>query len=384
MSALKTSPLAAFLRSEASGGLLLMATAAAALVIANTPAAPWYFAAVHAPLGGLDLLHWINDGLMAVFFLLVGMEIKREMIEGELRSAQQRILPGLAALGGMIMPALIYTAANLSGPYLHGWAIPTATDIAFSLGVLALLGSRVPAGLKLFLTALAILDDLGAVAIIGLFYTSDIAWTFLGLAGLALAALALLNRRGVTALWPYLLLGALLWLAMLQSGVHPTLAGVALAFALPLRTKDRRSVTPPLLCLEHALAPWVGFGILPVFGFANAGVSLAGLQISDLLAPIPLGVAAGLFAGKQAGVFAAAFIAIRCRWSELPRGVTWTMLYGTALLCGIGFTISLFIGGLAFSGASAQDAAKIGVLSGSLLSALAGWTVLRFARTPRA
>ena len=304
------------LSSEAAAGLILMAAAALALIVANSPAAPAYFAGLHAKVAGLSIEHWINDGLMALFFLLVGLEIKRELVDGHLSSWPRRAMPGIAAIGGMVVPALIFVAFNASTPAtLRGWAIPTATDIAFALGVLALLGRRVPVSLKIFLTALAIIDDLGAVAIIAIFYTADlrIAWL---LAAAGLIAIGLfMNRRGVERLTLYLLLGAILWVVLLRSGVHPTLAGVALAFLVPLRSSPGRpdDATSSLHRLEHGLQPWVAYGVLPVFGFANAGVALTGVGLSALTEPLPLGVLLGLFIGKQLGVFGASWIAIRAR-----------------------------------------------------------------------
>jgi NhaA family Na+:H+ antiporter len=373
------SALRSFFESEAAGGLILIGVSALALVTANSPLAGAYFAALHAPLGGLDLLHWINDGLMAGFFLLVGLEIKRELADGELSTWPRRILPGVAAAGGMAGPALIYVALQQGdASNLHGWAIPAATDIAFALGVLSLLGRRVPVSLKVFLTALAILDDLGAVAIIAVFYTDQIRPWALGGAFVCLAVLAGMNRLKVMRLAPYVLVGLVLWAFVLKSGVHATLAGVALAFAIPLRRspsapEDRAS---PLHRLEHGLQPWVAFLVVPIFGFANAGVSLAGLGFGDLAAPVPLGVAAGLFLGKQLGVFAAAALVIRLGWADLPAHASWRQLYGVAVLCGIGFTMSLFIGLLAFDDAGRQDAAKLGVLAGSSLSAIVGALIL--------
>lgn len=391
MSAAPTQPhsrprsvLRAFLKSEAAGGIVLMAIAVLALVAANSPLAATYFAALEAHVLGLSVLHWVNDGLMAVFFLLVGLEIKREMLDGQLSTWPRRALPGVAALGGMVVPALIYVALNWGGAEtLRGWAVPAATDIAFALGVLSLLGSRVPASLKVFLTAVAILDDLGAVAIIALFYTTDLSFAMIGFAVLALGALAALNRLGVLRIWPYLLIGAVLWCCVLRSGLHPTLAGVALAFAIPLRRTparpdDRES---PLHVLEHALQPWVAFLIVPIFGFANAGVSLAGVDRAALFGPVPLGIALGLFLGKQLGVFTSSLAAIRVGLADLPANATWAQFYGVALLCGIGFTMSLFIGLLAFPLSSAlTDATKIGVLAGSLASAFTGALLMRIAR----
>jgi Na+:H+ antiporter, NhaA family len=381
------SALRALLKSEAGGGLVLMAAAAAAVVIANSPLAPAYFGLLKTYVGGLSILHWINDALMAVFFLLVGLEIKREFLDGQLSTWPRRILPGVAAAGGMLAPALIYIALNAGAPEtIRGWAIPTATDIAFALGVLALLGSRVPVSLKIFLTALAIIDDLGAVAIIAAFYTADLALAWLGLAGLMLVALVGLNRTGIERLAPYLALGAVLWFFVLKSGVHATLAGVALAMMIPLRPSPGRPEDPasPLHILEHALHPWVAFLIVPVFGFANAGVSLLGMSWAALLAPVPLGIAAGLFVGKQIGVFLTTWIVVKLKWADCPEHASLAQVYGVSLLCGIGFTMSLFIGLLAFpTSPELQDAVKIGVLAGSVLSAVVGAFVLAFAPCER-
>jgi Na+:H+ antiporter, NhaA family len=379
----RPSALRSFLRSESAGGIILMGVALLALLVANSPAAPAYFAALHLHVAGLSLLHWINDGLMAIFFLLVGLEIKREVVDGELCTWSRRLLPGLAAAGGMAVPAAIYLAIQQGDPQsLQGWAIPSATDIAFALGVLSLMGPRVPASLKIFLTALAIIDDLGAVLIIALFYTSGLVVWALAAAAAVAALLVLLNRLKVASLAPYLLLGSLLWWLMLKSGVHATLAGVVLAMTIPIRRSLARPDDPasPLHRLEHALQPWVAFAVVPIFGFANAGVSLAGVSPAALLAPIPLGVAAGLFLGKQIGVFAAAFAAVRLGWADLPSGATWRQLYGVCILCGIGFTMSLFIGLLAFDAPAQQDAVKIGVLCGSALSAALGALVLAGAK----
>lgn len=373
-----------FCAAEAAGGVVLMVAAAVALIVANSPLADDYFASLHWYVGGLSLGHWINDGLMAIFFLLVGLEIKREMAVGQLASWGDRALPGLAALGGMLVPALLYALVNRhDSQTLAGWAIPAATDIAFALGVLSLLGSRVPASLKVFLSALAILDDLGAVLIIALFYTSDLSTTMLLAAAGLVAVLFLLNRLKVTALLPYLLVGALLWFCMLRSGIHATLAGVILALFIPLGDTEADDASP-LLKLESALHPWVAFLIVPLFGFANAGVSLAGMSPANLLDPVPLGVTLGLFLGKQIGISLMAVLAIRSGLARLPEGASWLQLYGVALLCGIGFTMSLFIGALAFPGAPfLVDEVKIGVLLGSLLSALAGIAVLLLAARRR-
>ncbi|MDB5668256.1 MAG: nhaA [Alphaproteobacteria bacterium] len=381
----RRSILRSLLTSEAGGGLILIAAAAAALAIANTTLADAYFGALATYLGPLSVLHWINDGLMALFFLLVGLEIKRELMDGQLSTARRRVLPGLAALGGMVVPALIYIAINPQGPPIRGWAVPVATDIAFALGVLALLGSRVPVSLRIFLTALAIIDDLLAVLIIAIFYTDQLALPWLGAALATLALLAGLNRMKVVRLWPYLALGLALWFFTFLSGVHATLAGVALALIIPIRCTpgapdDLRS---PLHRLEHGIQPWVAYLVIPLFGFANAGVSLVGLGLGALLQPVALGVAAGLFFGKQIGVFTTTWLAIRLRLADTPEDATMLQVYGVALLCGIGFTMSLFIGLLAFDDPALQAQVKIGVLSGSLLSALAGALVLRVSRRER-
>src|SRR3954469_14430647 len=376
-----------FLESEAAGGLILMGAAALALVVANSPLSGFYFEGLHSYLFGLSVEHWINDGLMAVFFLLVGLEIKREMLDGQLSTWPRRILPGVAALGGMMAPALVYVAFNLGNPEIRGWAIPAATDIAFALGVLSLLGPRVPASLKVFLTALAIIDDLGAVVIIALFYTADLSLPALGLTALLLACLIGLNRFGVEKLWPYLMLGVVLWVAVLQSGVHATLAGVGLVPTIPLCPAPGGPDDPhaPLHSLEHAIHPWVGYGVVPIFGFANAGVSFAGLDASALVGPVPLGIAFGLIVGKQIGVFGTALATVRLGVADKPDGATMPQVYGVSLLCGIGFTMSLFIGGLAFAGSpEVSDAVKIGVLSGSIISGFAGWMVFRFLPERRA
>ena len=381
------SMLRSLLDNEAAGGLTLMAAAALALAVANSPAAPAYFGALHAYLGPLSVSHWINDGLMAVFFLLVGLEIKRELLDGQLSTWPRRALPGIAAAGGMAVPAAIYAAFNWGDPAtLRGWAIPAATDIAFALGVLSLLGPRVPASLKVFLTALAILDDLGAVAIIAVFYTGDLSFVDLGLAAAVLAALAALNRFGVVRLAPYLLLGAVLWFFVLRSGVHATIAGVLLAFTIPLHPAPGRPddmAGSPLHRLEHGLHNWVAFGVVPVFGFANAGVSFAGLTVDALLDHLTLGVALGLLLGKLVGVFGAAALTIRAGLADVPMGAGWLQLVGVSLLCGIGFTMSLFIGLLAFAeDPLLQSEMKIGILLGSGMAGLLGWAVLRVA--PRA
>jgi Na+:H+ antiporter, NhaA family len=367
-----------FTESEASGGLVLMVSAALGLVAANTALAGSYTELLHTKLGGLSVLHWINDGLMALFFLLVGLEIKREILVGELNSWPQRALPCIAALGGMIAPALIFFAINWQSPETwRGWAIPTATDIAFALGVLSLFGSRIPNSLKVFLTSLAIMDDLGAILIIATFYASDLSGMALGAAAVITLLLFGLNRFGVMRLAPYLLLGAGLWAAMLFSGIHATLAGVVLAMTIPLGSMSEENETGSPLCrLEDGLGLWVAFLVLPVFGFANAGVSLAEASMESLFAPLSLGITAGLFFGKQIGIMGSILIAVRIGIAHLPDGASWRQIYGVALLCGIGFTMSLFIGLLAFTDTEHESMVKLAVLAGSLLSALAGAAVL--------
>ncbi|MGX5841825.1 Na+/H+ antiporter NhaA [Mesorhizobium sp. ArgA1] len=373
-----------FLDGEAAGGIILMAAAALALLVANSPLAETYFASLHAYIGPLSLSHWINDGLMAVFFLLVGLEIKREMLDGQLSTWPRRVLPGIAAAGGMLVPALVYVAINRNNAAaLSGWAIPTATDIAFALGVLSLLGNRVPASLKIFLTALAIIDDLGAVIIIAIFYTSGLSLAYLAAAFAVIAVLIVLNRMRVTTLTPYLVLGAILWVLVLKSGVHATLAGVALALTIPLKVSPgsgRDLDHSPLHRLEHGLHKIVPFFVIPIFGFANAGVSLAGLSAAALVEPLTLGVAAGLVLGKLVGVFGSSALAIRLGFADLPVNAGWLHMIGISLLCGIGFTMSLFIGLLAFaSDVALQDAVKVGILAGSLIAALLGAAVLLMA-----
>ncbi|WP_199229545.1 Na+/H+ antiporter NhaA [Azospirillum sp. TSO22-1] len=385
---MKLTAIRQFLHNEASGGIVLLVASVVALVWANSTAAPLYQGLLHLPVGvhagarGLEmsLHHWINDALMALFFLLVGLEIKREILAGELSTPARAALPAIAALGGMAMPALVYVGFNISRPdNLSGWAIPAATDIAFAVGVLALLGSRVPGSLRVFLLALAIMDDLGAIVIIAAFYTAGVVPTALGFAVACGVLLAWFNLVGVTRLTPYMIVGVVLWVCVLQSGVHATLAGVALAFAIPLRTNGAHGEETPLHRLEHALHPWVAYLILPLFALANAGVPLDGITADSLLEPVTLGVALGLFAGKQIGVMLAVWIAVRLRLAPLPAGATWAQLYGVAVLTGIGFTMSLFIGALAFGGAADKDVAvRLGVLLGSLASALVGYAALAF------
>ena len=357
-----------------------MASAALGMVIANSPLADDYLHFLHWKIAGLDVLHWINDGLMALFFLLVGLEIKRELLVGELNSWPCRALPFMAALGGMMIPALIFFAVNWQTPEnWRGWAIPTATDIAFALGVLSLLGSRIPNSLKVFLISLAIIDDLGAILIIAIFYASSLSALALGAAGAVMLALVVLNMLGVTRLAPYLVLGVLLWASMLFSGVHATLAGVVLAMIIPLGAPDEnenKASASPLYRLEDALGPWVAFIVLPVFGFANAGVSLTGVNLETMLAPLSLGIVLGLFVGKQLGIMAFIVAGSRARVVKLPAGATWRQIYGVAVLCGIGFTMSLFIGLLAFDEQQQIAATKLAVLVGSLLAAVIGAATL--------
>lgn len=371
--------LVSMFQSASAGGIVLIIASAAAIAVANSSLVEIYRWLLHYSIAGLSLELWVNDALMAIFFLLVGLEIKRELLIGQLATWGQRALPGLAALGGMAVPALIYLGFNLSnGETIAGWAIPSATDIAFALGVLALLGSRVPISLKIFLSALAVLDDMGAVIIIALFYTGGISATMLAAAAGIVVLLMMMNRMGVKRLTPYLLAGALLWFFMLQSGVHATIAGILLALFIPLKGKDEQQ-DAPLDKLEHALSPWVTFLILPLFGFANAGVSLGGLTMDDLLSPVPVGVALGLFIGKQIGVFGMALLAIKTGLAPRPHGSSWSQIYGVSVLCGIGFTMSLFIGNLAFARSPLLvDEVKIGVLAGSIVAALVGMLILRF------
>ena len=380
------SALQRFLDSEAAGGLLLIAAAALALIAANSGLAGPYHALLGTPAGPLTIRLWINDALMAVFFLLVGLELKREFLDGSLATWERRRLPLIAAASGMAVPALVYLAIVRSDPLLaRGWAIPAATDIAFAIGALALLGSRAPASLKTFLATIAIADDLGAVAIIAFVYTGRLNLAALAAAGAIAALLWGLGRIGVRRLPVYLIGAVLLWYAILRSGVHPTIAGVLAASVIPLVKTPGGPGAPdvadsPLHRLEHALSPWVGFAILPLFGFANAGAVLSGTEAGAWFAPLPLAVALGLFAGKQAGIFGAIRLSVRFGWAARPRGASWLQLYGIALLCGIGFTMSLFIGTIAFPGrAELAEAARIGILLSSLLSALCGYFVLRFA-----
>lgn len=371
-----------FVQTEAASGILLIAAAVLALIVANSSLSEQYFEGLQAYLGPLTVQHWINDGLMALFFLLVGLEIKREFVDGRLATWNDRWLPVIAAIGGMAVPALVYLLVAGATPGLaNGWAIPAATDIAFALGVLALLGQRAPTSLKLLLTTVAIVDDMGAVLIIALAYTQSISGVALLAASFLFSAMMILNRAGVTRLSIYLGLAAALWLAVLLSGVHATIAGVLAALTIPIRRSPGApdDLASPLHTLEHSLHPWVAFAIVPLFGFANAGVSFDGIGVAQVLAPLPLGVAAGLFVGKQVGIFCAIRGTVAAGIAGRPAGATWLQIYGVALLCGIGFTMSLFIGGLAFSDPLLIDEVKVGVLGGSILSALTGFLVLRLA-----
>jgi NhaA family Na+:H+ antiporter len=383
-----------FFKSDSSVGIVLIVVTIAALILKNSPLSEAYNGFLRTPVeirfGALQiakpLLLWINDGLMAVFFLLVGLDVKRELLRGSLSSWSQASLPVIAAIGGMIVPALVYIGFNRHEPSgLHGWAIPTATDIAFALGILSLLGNRVPPALKIFLLALAIMDDLGAIVIIALFYTADLSLLSIAVASVTLVALIILNRSGVTRRAAYVLLGAVLWVSVLKSGVHATLAGVALAFMIPFESVHEDGSVHSLAAeLEHDLLPWVSFMILPLFAFVNAGIDLRGISLSQLTAPVPMGIMLGLFIGKQAGVFLFSWLAVRLKLARLPPGCSWSQFYGIALMTGIGFTMSLFIDSLAFEDDTVyQYADKLAVLAGSLLSGVAGYLVLRFCRSDR-
>ncbi|HEN8729692.1 TPA: Na+/H+ antiporter NhaA [Pseudomonas putida] len=374
-----------FFQLEAASGLLLIAAAVLALIINNSPLSYLYSGLLDVPVavqvGALNiakpLLLWINDGLMALFFLLIGLEVKREVVDGHLSKPAQVILPATAAVGGMVVPALIYWFINRDNPAaVAGWAIPTATDIAFALGVLALLGKRVPVSLKLFLMTLAIIDDLGAIIVIALFYSGTLSSVSLLLAAACLVALVAMNRLGVVKLGPYMIVGLILWVCVLKSGVHATLAGVALALCIPLRT--RNAETSPLLSLEHALHPWVAYAILPIFAFANAGVSLAGMSADSFTHPVPMGIAVGLLLGKTVGVFGLTWLAVKLRMAALPEGAGWGQILGVAILCGIGFTMSLFVGSLAFAPGSSDYAGmdRMGILTGSFFAAVIGYAVI--------
>ena len=370
-----------FLSQESAGGIILMISVALAMILANSPLAGLYEGflntEVQVRVGALDidkpLLLWIKDGLMALFFLLIGLEVKRELLEGALSTVAKASLPTFGAIGGMLFPALFYLMFNYSDPATQvGWAIPAATDIAFALGIMALLGNRVPVALKVFLLALAIIDDLGVIVIIALFYSTDLSMLSLIIAAIAIALMVVLNRKGVTSLTPYGLLGFILWVAVLKSGVHATLAGVIIAFCIPLRAKDG---TSPSEHLEHSLHPWSTFLILPVFAFANAGLSLANMTFASFAEPITIGIILGLVLGKPIGVLLFSFIAVKLKWAELPPGIGWKHIAPVAAMCGVGFTMSVFIASLAFENSPAAfgDFARLGILTGSLLAALLGY-----------
>jgi NhaA family Na+:H+ antiporter len=375
-----------FLSYEASGGIVLALAAIAALLVSNSPLRDYYDAFTRIPgtldVGGLlvirkPLLLWVNDLWMAVFFFLVGLEIKREFVRGELATRRQAVLPAAAALGGMVVPAAIYVLINLGDPVaLRGWAIPAATDIAFAIGIVMLLGSRVPASLKIFLTAVAIIDDLGAILVIAMFYTADLSVTALALGLAGAAVLFGLNRAGVKRADVYILIGFVIWVCVLKSGVHATLAGVLTALAIPAEKGDGSPLAAPL---EHALHPWVAFVVLPMFAFANAGVSLIGVSPASFLGTIPLGIAAGLVAGKTIGIFGSVWLLVRSGWAAKPAGATMRQIFGVSVVCGIGFTMSLFIGSLAFETLDPgyETQLKLGVLAGSIIAGALGTLILR-------
>ena len=376
-----------FFQLEAASGLVLLIAAIVALVISNSNFSELYFKTLEQYLFigindfGLKLSvhHWINDLLMAVFFFFVTLEIKREFIQGELSNLKKALLPIIGAVGGMVVPALVYVSINFGNTEtLNGWAIPSATDIAFSLGILSLLGSRVPISLKIFLTALAIIDDLGAILIIAFFYSGDLSITYLSLILISYILLLVLNKLGVKKFIPYLIIGALMWFFTYKSGIHATIAGVLLASTIPHRVKNKDFSL--LIKLEHAISPYVAFLIMPIFAFANAGVSLAGLSLSSLLEPVPLGILLGLFIGKQVGVMVSSYLAVKLGAAQMPDNSSWLSLYGVSILTGVGFTMSLFVGNLAFAGSiHYMDGVKIGVLSGSLLSTIFGYFLLLYA-----
>jgi NhaA family Na+:H+ antiporter len=375
-----------FLRLEASSGIVLIFAAAAALLCANSPVGDYYVEFLKIPgsvqIGGLEiakpLLLWVNDLWMAVFFFLIGLEIKREFLEGELSTRADLILPMAAAFGGMVVPALIYVLLNWDNPVnLNGWAIPAATDIAFALAILALLGSRAPLSLKVLLTAIAIIDDLGAILVIAIFYTANMSLVSLGLAGLAILGLVLLNIFRVSHVAAYLIVGTILWVCVLKSGVHATLAGVVTAFAIPLNVEDEDGHSP-LKHLEHSLHPWVAFLILPMFAFANAGISFEGMSLASFLEPVTMGITLGLIIGKQIGVFLPLWLCIKSGIAQMPTNASWVQLYAVSILCGIGFTMSLFIGGLAFEFSDFKAPVRLGVLTGSIVCAVLGYALLRF------
>lgn len=375
-----------FLKLEAASGIILMIAAVVAIILANSPLSSYYDLLLNIPIvvavGSFEIakpmLLWINDGLMALFFFLVGLELKREFLEGDLSQPGQIALPAVGAIGGMLIPAGIYAFLNFNDPAaLNGWAIPTATDIAFALGILAIVGSKVPLQLKIFLTSLAIFDDLGAIIVIALFYTDQLSVTSLVVSAVVLTILFVLNKRGVKDTAPYIFFGMVLWVAVLKSGVHATLAGVVLAMFIPI--KGNEGEPSPLKALEHNLHSMVAFIILPIFAFANAGVNLSGIGIADIISPVPLGIVLGLFVGKQIGVFGFCFVAIKAGLVKMPENVNWTLMYGVSLLCGVGFTMSLFIGSLAFeqSGANLIYQDRLGIIIGSLISGVLGYFVIK-------
>lgn len=374
-----------FFRSEPAAAIVLLVMAALAIIVANSPLQSTYENVLGSYIFGISVHHWINDALMAIFFLMVGLEIKREAMVGALSTWRLRVLPGVAAVGGMAIPALIFVLVN-RGDSLHldGWAIPAATDIAFALGVLALLGSRVPASIRILLVGIAIIDDLLAILVIALFYSDSMAVGWLGAAALITAGLFVLNRRGVHSLVPYLVLGVGLWYVIYESGLHATLAGVIVALSIPTSgiTPEQAS---PLNTLEHKIVLWVNFGIVPIFGFANAGISFSGLGSDAFIGTLPIGIALGLFVGKQIGIFGTIWLLVRFGLALMPARTTWSQIYAMAMLCGIGFTMSLFIGGLAFASSEALlDATKIGVIAGSVVSALLGAFLMRRATVDEA
>ncbi len=380
-----------FIKKESSAGILLIVVTLLALLLQNSAFSGIYTSFLHTHVeirfGDLQiakpLILWVNDGLMAIFFFLIGLEVKREVMEGHLSSMQQIALPTIAALGGMVVPALVFVAFNQGDSFaMNGWAIPTATDIAFALGILSLLGSRVPLSLKIFLMALAIIDDLGAIVIIALFYTSELSIVSILIASASLVVLFIMNRMGVIRKAAYILVGVILWVSVLKSGVHATLAGVALAFMIPLNSTDKEGKKFSMLKeMEHGLHYWVAFMILPLFAFVNAGVDLKGISIDEMLTPVPLGVMLGLFVGKQLGVFGFSWVAIKLGWAKLPKASSWIQLYGVAVLTGIGFTMSLFVDSLAYNDTQIYHYAdKLAILLGSFLSAIVGYLILRMGR----
>jgi NhaA family Na+:H+ antiporter len=371
------------IQHEAFAGVLMILAAVLALIFANTGLSGAYYGFLNTEVSLLingigltkPLLLWINDGLMAMFFFLIGLELKREMVEGRLKNPRDVMLPGIAAIGGMLAPMAVFLLLTAGNPELtSGWAIPAATDIAFAVGVLALLGKRIPSSLKIFLLTLAILDDMGAILIIALFYGSGVDTGYLGMALVPLAGLIALNLRGTHRIAPFMLLGAIMWFFVLKSGIHPTVAGVVTAFTIPLKDRFGKS---PLHSLEHNLHPYVIYGIAPIFALANAGIDLSGISMSDFLSPLPLGIAAGLFIGKQIGVFGATWLLVKSGIAKLPHGANWMMVWGISMLAGIGFTMSLFIGSLSFEGDAMMNMVRLGVMTGSVLSAVAGYLVLK-------